>query len=489
MRPRFIQHALRVINVEIVCARVRLEKKVADLDVMLGDPRRAIRSMIAAFFLALAVVQVNQFVDTFWVSGLGAEASSAVATAIPIYGLLMCAGLGIGTGVTAGIAFHLGGGDPRRADRVAGSALVLAVLFAAVGSIIAALLSGPAIELMGAGDVMDDCMQYLVPYIVLSPILLCETVIGSALRGEGAAKKAMIVQASAAVFNMAIDPILIYGLGLGVFGAGLATCVAAFLSMAIGLWWYLTGRTIVKLNRDAFVRDRQAVDDVMGIGGPKTIQTVISNATDLIQRVFIIAAGGTNAVMYYNYAWRYIELVNLPGRSYENAMIPVCSAGYGQEDYRKMGEGFAYATKMVLLFGIAFTAFILIFAEPLMVIMTYEESMAALRPEFVWTLRVSALLIPFSALMGIGSSMLQVMRRARLSMNFYFAWGFAKLALYAISAYIFDSFEGIIYSMVAIHVIGGVLLMWMGRREYRRIEDEEAGSAARWMHAPHPRRI
>ena len=54
-----------------------------DLDVMLGDPRKAIKSMIVAFFLALAVVQVNQFVDTFWVSGLGATASSAVATVIP----------------------------------------------------------------------------------------------------------------------------------------------------------------------------------------------------------------------------------------------------------------------------------------------------------------------------------------------------------------------------------------------------------------------
>ncbi len=444
-----------------------------DLDVMLGDPRKAIRSMIVAFFLALAVVQVNQFVDTFWVSGLGATASSAVSTVIPIYGLLMCAGLGIGTGVTAGIAFHLGKGDQRHANRLAGSSIMLGILFAIVGSVLAAVFSGPAIELMGAGDIEEECMMYLIPYIVLSPILLCETIVGSALRGEGAARKATIVQASAAVFNMVIDPILIYGLGMGVFGAGLATCVAALLSMLIGLWWYRTGRTIVKLDRDAFVRDRRAAKDVMDIGGPKTVQTVISNATDLIQRVFLIVAGGTNCVMYYNYAWRYIELVNLPGKSYENAMIPVCSAGYGQGDYGKMGDGFSYATRMTILFSVAFTVLILLFAEPLMAIMTYEESMAALRPEFVWTLRVSALLIPFSALMGIGSSMLQVMKRAKLSMDFYLAWGFVKLALYAVSAYAFGSFEGIIYSMVAVHVFGGVCLMWMGLREFRKITSEE----------------
>lgn len=159
-------------------------------------------------------------------------------------------------------------------------------------------------------------------------------------------------------------------------------------------------------------------------------------------------------------------------------MIPVCSAGYGQDDYKKMGDGFSYAAKMTILFGVAFTVLILLFAEPLMIIMTYEESMAALRPEFVWTLRVSALLIPFSALMGIGSSMLQVMKRAKLSMDFYLAWGFIKLALYAVSAYVFGSFEGIIYSMVAVHVFGGVCLMWMGLREFRRVTSDKGCGAS-----------
>lgn len=83
----------------------------SDLEKMLGDPKKGIRSMVLVFFLALAVVQINQFVDTFWVSGLGNVSGSAVSTSSPIYSLIMCAGLGIGTGVTAGISFHLGRGE------------------------------------------------------------------------------------------------------------------------------------------------------------------------------------------------------------------------------------------------------------------------------------------------------------------------------------------------------------------------------------------
>lgn len=440
-----------------------------DLDVMLGDPRKAIRSMVVAFFLALAIVQINQFVDTFWVSGLGAYASSAVSTAIPIYGLIMCAGLGVGTGVTTCMAYRLGEGRYDYAKKIAGNALILGVLFAVIGSILSAVFSHQIFSMMGAEDIADECMLYLWPYIILSPILLCETIVGSALRGEGAAKKATVVQSSAAVFNMIIDPVLIYGLDMGIVGAGLSTCIAALLSMMLGLWWFFTGRTAVHLDRDSFRADRDVMRDILGIGGPKTVQMLISNTTDVVQRVFLIAAGGTNSVMFYNYAWRYIELVNLPGRAYENAMVPVCSAGYGQGDYRKMKDGFDYATRMVLMFGIVFAVFILVLADPLMSLLTYEDSMRALHPEFVWTLRVSALLIPFSALMGIGSSMLQAMKRAKLSMNFYFLWAFVKLVMYAVSAYCFGSFEGIIYSMVAVHVFGGLCLMWLGRRQYRII--------------------
>lgn len=455
-----------------------MSHKASDLETMLGDPKKAIRSMIVAFFLAFAVVQVNQFVDTFWVSGLGNISSSAVSTTAPIYELLMCAGLGIGAGVTASISFHLGKGETAYVNRLAGNSLVLGVVFSAIGSILVALLSVPALELMGARGIIDECMAYLWPYIILSPFLLCETIVGSMLRGEGAAKKATVVQVTAAVFNMVIDPVLIYGLGMGVAGAGLATCVSAALSMGIGLYWYRADRTVVKLDRDAFRWNRDAATDVMDIGGPKTVQSAISSITDLIQRVFLIATGGTNAVMYYNYAWRYIGLAQLPGKAYESAMIPVCSAGYGQGDLEKMKEGFRYSAKMTILFSAGLGALMLIFADPLMMIMTYEESMAELRPTFVWTLQVSVLLIPFSALMGIGSSMLQTMKKAETSLRFYMLWGFIKLAMYAVSAYALDSFEWIIYSMVIVHVFGGVALMLMAGREYsalkQRIEADNA---------------
>ena len=440
-----------------------------NLKTLLGEPKKAIRSMVLAFFIAMAVVELNQFVDTFWVSGLGAVSSSAVATSSPIYGLMMCAGLGIGVGATATIAFRLGRGDFEEANRLAANSLLLGIVCAVVSSVLVLVFARPLILIMGAESIVDECLLYILPFIFLSPLLLCNSILGGILRAEGAARKSTIVQMSAAILNMIIDPILIYGLGLGVFGAGLSTALSAGIALAIGLSWYAKDRMTVKLTRGSFRRDKEMSREVLDVGGPKTVQALISNTTDLIQRVFLIVAGGTNAVMFYNYSWRYIALINLPGRAYENAMVPVCSAAYGQKNLLKMREGFLYTAKWVLIFSAVFAVVLFVFSEPLMSILTYEDSMRELRPQFVWTLQISTLLIPFSALMGIGSSMLQALKKSKVSMYYYFLWGFVKLGMYAVAAYVYHSFEYIIYCMVIVHVFGGICLMYLAHSEYNKI--------------------
>jgi len=264
-------------------------------------------------------------------------------------------------------------------------------------------------------------------------------------------------------------------MGMGVFGAGLSTVLSSLVAIAVGIYWYVSGRTVIPMNRSTMKADKEAMKEVLGVGGPKTIQMLISNLTDFLQRIFLIMAGGTTAVMLYNYTWRYIGIVNLPGRAVDMAMLPVCSAAYGTKDLERLRTGFIYSSKLVIGLGIALAAVLFIFAEPFMSIMTTEESMHEILPMFVWTLQVSVFLIPFSAMMGVASSMLQSMKKAKVPMYYYMFWGFVKLGLYALAAYgLFgiDPFEGIIYSMVGVHIFGAVCLIYLAKREYDKVRKE-----------------
>ncbi len=452
-----------------------------DIKYLLGDPRAAIRRMFLPFFIAFAVVEINNFVDTYWVAGLGSQSAQSVATIIPIYDLLVCVGIGIGIGSTTTIAYRIGHGDNADACRLAGNSVSVGIISSVLFSIIIAIAINPAIDMLGAGNVRDEALQYMIPLIVLSPLLFLNSILGGTLRGEGAAKKSTAIQMSTAILNIVFDPILIYSCGMGVMGAGLATALASGVSVSIGLYWYYTGRTQVRIGRPDLRPDKQTIRELLDVGGPAALRQGISDMTNLLQRVFIVMAGGTTAVMLYNYPWKYINIVALPTKSLDAAMIPVCSAAFGQSDIEKMRAGYRYTLKYAVSLSLIFAVVMIVFATPLMSILTYEESMQELLPQLAWTLSVSAILVPFNAMMGVSSSLLQSMKKARIPMYFYLSWGFVKLILFAIAAMGWmgiDPFQGIIYSMVGLYIVGGFFMLFVARREFAKIERDLAGESA-----------
>lgn len=448
-----------------------------DLAVMLGEPKRAIRSMIAAMIVAMAVMQINSFVDTFWIAGLGPEESSAVSTVSPMYFLMAAIGVGVGVGATTTIAFRLGRGETEDAEKLAGASLASGLILSVMAAVVLFLLYDVFIWIMGAEDIRDDGLSYMLPLFACAPAIVLDTVVGGMMRGEGAARKSTAVQMSAAIFNMVIDPILIYGLDMGIAGAGLSTGVSAFLALLIGFDWYRRGTMAVTLRASNLRPGRRYLREVLDVGGPRSVESMISSLSDILQRTFIIVAGGTNAVMFYNYAWRYIGLANLPAQATSSSMIPVSSAALGIRDVEKARTAYMYTLKLAVSCSAVGAAVMFVFADPLMSILTYEEDMAALRPEFAWTLMVGGLCAPLSAMMNVGSSMLQSMKKSKVSMYYYFLWMVLKLSMYAVACHY--SFHALIWCMVIVHGIGGVCLLFLGKREFDRVRARAAEEAAR----------
>ena len=446
----------------------------SDLQILLGEPKAAVRSMFVPFLIAFAIVEVNQFVDTFWISGLGVSSASAISTVVPFYAMLMSAGVGISVGATTTIAFRLGKGDAEGASGLAANSFYIAVILSVVGSVLLALILDPALTLMGVDDIRSECWGYMLPMMVLSPAMILLSVMGGTLRGEGAAGRSTVLQISTAVFNIVLDPIMIYTLGLGIAGAGLATGVAAVISLSIGASWYARKKTVLVLKKGRdFHPDRALMSEVFFVGGPKTANEMIAGVMMFIQRIFFVVAGGVPAVMMYNYPWRFISLFSLPSKAFENSLVPVGSAANGQADAGKMWAAYTYCMKYSVAVALVAAVAIYAFAEPLMSIMTYESSMHEMLPKLVWILQLSVVMLPFIALRGVGNSLLQSMKKARIPMYFDLIWGSVRMVLYALSAYGFlgvDPFDGIIYTMVIVYSLSGVLINILAVWQFREFK-------------------
>lgn len=440
-----------------------------DLERMLGDPKAAIRSMLLPLIVSYLVVQINLFADTSWCSGLGADASSAVSTISPIYWIVSGLGTGLGIGAATAIARYLGRGEKHNADRMASQTVVLSVIIGVVSTPVLFLIVDPAVRMMGAEDIMQSCRDYIYPQILAGAVIILDGTVSGVIRAEGAAKRSMVVLLVSAAVNMVLDPIFIYVLDLGLTGAGIATAVASTASAALGLWWYARGRLYLTMSFDD-MRPRMAdLKEILYVGIPRGTESMLISVMSMVQRIFVIACGGTSAAMFYNIPWRFVSLTEVISQAVGSALIPVCSANLGRGDFAKAEQGYRYSYTVTMVVMIAIAAVIFVFADWIIIPFTYSESMAALRPEFVHVLRIYALLIPFMGLIDIGSSILQSLRMAQISMFSSFARNILIVVLLFFASSV--SLDAIYWSLVASEVFGGALMVWLARsglKHYRR---------------------
>lgn len=199
-----------------------------------GNLLRHITVMSLTASLGLMAVFVVDLVDMIFISMLGkAELAAAVGYAGAI--LFFTSSFGIGVSIAAGalVATALGAGHEDEARRKATNALIYGIAF---GAVFAAIIwfNLPALSaLMGAsGETLDLSVSYLRIIIPSLPFLLVGMVGGAILRAHGDAQRAMMATILGGVVNAVLDPILIFGLGLDLTGAAIAS-VAARVTMGV----------------------------------------------------------------------------------------------------------------------------------------------------------------------------------------------------------------------------------------------------------------
>lgn len=447
------------------------------VDVLLGDPKKALRGMMIPFIVSYMVVQINLLADTMWCAGLGAEASSAVSSMAPLIWIISDIGTGLGVGASVAIARAIGAGNRGRADRLCSQMVMLSLFISILVTVSMYLLLKPSIHLIGADDIEKGCVAYMMPMILLSVFMVMNGVFAGLIRAEGAARRVMILMLSVAVLNIVLDPILIYVFDMGVTGAGLATALSTVPAVLVSVYWYAVGRLNLHIDLHGYRPIPSDIKDLLYVGIPKISESMIINIMSFVQRVFVIICAGTIGVMIFNIPWRYVAIGIVPAIAICAAMVPICSAAMGSNDLRRAKVGFRYATKLALGFSLPLTAFIFVFAEPLMVPFTLEESMRAIRPEFVETLRIYALIIPFWCMIELGSAIMQSLRKAQFAMVMSFLRN-AMICVMFLFACRYDM-TAISLSLLLAEIIGGLSMYGLAihfvRRSSRDMDSPSVG--------------
>jgi putative MATE family efflux protein len=210
-------------------------------------------------------------VDAIFVGRLGPEALAALAIAFPLMLIFMAIGQGTGVGVASVISRRLGAGDPEGANRVAGVAIALSLIIGVLITIVCFPILEPLLRLFRAsGPVLPLAKRYvsvLIAFQFLNPFLM---VLGSIIRAEGRPILSSTGMIVSAIINIALDPILIFGLGpipaMGVAGAATATVIGRGIGGLVFIVYLVSGRTSYRFRPGYFLPRLRILIEIYRVG-------------------------------------------------------------------------------------------------------------------------------------------------------------------------------------------------------------------------------
>lgn len=161
----------------------------------------------------LGIVAFN-LVDTFFVGQLGSKELAALSFTFPVVLVINSLAMGIGIGASAVVSRAIGRGDHHEVQRLTTDSLFLALVLVAFFVSFGVLTIEPLFTLLGAGpDIVVLIREYMVIWYIGVLFVNIPMVGNNAIRATGDTKTPSAVMLTAAVVNIALDPVLIFGLG------------------------------------------------------------------------------------------------------------------------------------------------------------------------------------------------------------------------------------------------------------------------------------
>ncbi|MDR0309356.1 MAG: MATE family efflux transporter [Candidatus Methanoplasma sp.] len=448
------------------------------VEIMLGDPKKAIAAFSIPIAVALLAQQSNNLVDSFWVTNLGADAMAALGLVFPIYAVIVGIGAGLGIGTSAAIARKIGMGRTEDANGIAVQSLILCLIIAAVATPLLILTAEPLLMLIGAGPTINTSTEYAVPLYLATAFILLSGVMSGILRGEGAIRKSMYIQVLGAIANLILDPIFIYTLDMGVAGAAWASVVAFALSIIAGLYWYLVKKNMfIKFKRENIRFNRTHQKEILSVGLPQSFEFSVMNIFNVTFNFCIIAVGTTDAMAIYTVAWRIVYLIMIPAQAMGGAIVSACSAEFGMKRYDMIRKAYRYSVKMSILLLAAFSLIMVLLAHPIASVFTQSPDMQHMHDEMVVLLYIFSIFIPIMSLVFVGSSLLQAVNRSRVALASSFIRNLVLAIMFVLATYTVGTLTSLWWSMTFTEIFGGLL---MGYWAYVVLKDAAKKDGRSW---------
>ena len=354
--------------------------------------------------ISMLVTGIYNTADTFFVGKISTQATAAVGLVFSVMAVIQALGFFAGHGSGNCLSRLLGAEKHREAEETAATgfalALIMGVILAAAGNLTAEQIC----RLLGASDAsLKDTMTYMRIILAGAPFMMGQFVINNQLRFQGNAYYAMIGLMAGALINIVLDPILIFGFGLGVAGAALATVSGQIISFFVLLAGSRKGDSIRLRIRNVRL-NAHYLKEITNGGLPSLFRQGLAALATLLLNQAAGRIGGDAAIAGMSVVTRVLMLLSSLLIGFGQGYQPVCSFNYGAKLYGRVREGYFFCVKIGTIILAAAAALCFAFAPQ--IIALFRDDPAVIEVGTA-ALRAQAVSLPLMGVIVMTNMMLQ----------------------------------------------------------------------------------
>ena len=358
----------------------------AQFDKMTKTPiPRLVLGLAVPTILSMLITSIYNLADTFFVGQISTSASGAVGVVSSLMAVIQAIGFMLGHGSGSIISRSLGSGDAPAASRFASTSFFTAIGAGAALGVFGIAGLTPLMRLLGSTEtILPHARDYAFYILLAAPFMMSSLVMNNILRYEGKASFAMIGLVIGGVLNMVLDPVFIFGLGMGTGGAGLATGLSQIVGFCILLSMYLRGKTVSKLSIRNYTRSGRDIAAILTIGLPSFGRQGLASFASMMLNVAARSYGDA-AVAAMSIVSRIFQFLQSVALGVGQGFQPVASYNYGAHKFHRVRSACLFTigasfVLMTLLAGVC-----LVNGEALVRLFRDDDAVTAIAlPAFQW---------------------------------------------------------------------------------------------------------
>lgn len=355
---------------------------------------KAVNSMAMPAIIGLLVMAIYNVVDTMFVAWLGTDSTAATQVVMPVMMLVSAIGLSIGIGGGGYISRLLGANNNQKANEVGTVSIYISLGLGIITTLLLTTFLEPILIFFGASEnVLERSLEYGFFIALGSIFAVSNMTMNNLLRGDGSAKLSMVAMAVGTIINIALDPIFIFTLGLGIKGAAIATTLSQGITFLILIIQYIQNKAVIKIKSEYFKPNRDMFSEIMKIGIPTFLRQLLFSISIGFLNQAANSQGGGDLLAATGLVFRVGMLPMYIIFGLSQGFQPVVGYSFGAKNKERVKSALNYTLLSGFIISVISAAILLLLDTAILSIFRPSENVMSLGKTGILYLVISLILM------------------------------------------------------------------------------------------------